>query len=136
VGSNSCGCSTNRAGATASVLLGIPGPRQADAGDDARDGLPALTNAVISSRVYRNAEHLPAPRAFTDRPQFETNIQLLDLGDGAWCLNHAGMGVFIYGISQDHVHVPVLLAGLAVFGIGTGCSMIPVAWTAVHTPDP
>ncbi|HME75646.1 MAG TPA: DHA2 family efflux MFS transporter permease subunit [Mycobacterium sp.] len=45
----------------------------------------------------------------------------------------AGMGVFIYGISQHRVHIPVLLAGLAVFGIGTGCSMMPVAWTAVHT---
>jgi hypothetical protein len=45
----------------------------------------------------------------------------------------AGMGVFIYGISQRQVHIPVLLAGLAVFGIGTGCSMMPVAWTAVRT---
>ncbi|MBV8294336.1 MAG: DHA2 family efflux MFS transporter permease subunit, partial [Mycobacterium sp.] len=45
----------------------------------------------------------------------------------------AGMGVFIYGISQHQVHIPVLLAGLAVFGIGTGCSMMPVAWTAVRT---
>jgi MFS transporter, DHA2 family, multidrug resistance protein len=45
----------------------------------------------------------------------------------------AGMGVFIYGISQHRVHIPVLAAGLALFGIGTGCSMIPVAWTAVHT---
>ena len=47
----------------------------------------------------------------------------------------AGMGVFIYGISQHQVRTPVLLAGLAVFGIGTGCSMIPVAWTAVQTLD-
>lgn len=45
----------------------------------------------------------------------------------------AGMGVFIYGINQHQVHIPVLLTGLAVFGIGTGCSMIPVAWTAVYT---
>jgi MFS transporter, DHA2 family, multidrug resistance protein len=45
----------------------------------------------------------------------------------------AGMSVFIYGISQHRVHIPVLLAGLAVFGIGTGCSMMPVAWTAVRT---
>ena len=45
----------------------------------------------------------------------------------------AGMGVFICGISQHQVHIPVLLAGLAVFGIGTGCSMMPVAWAAVRT---
>ena len=37
-----------------------------------------------------------------------------------------GMGVFIYGVSWHPVHVAVLLAGLWVFGIGTGCSMIPV----------
>lgn len=96
-GSNSCGCSTDHTGAKTSVLLGIPGPRQVDASYGARDGLPALPHTVISSGVYRNAEDLPTPRALTDRPQLETNIQLLDLGDGAWCLNHALRQQQIYG---------------------------------------
>lgn len=43
-----------------------------------------------------------------------------------------GMSMFIYGIGWRHVHMPVLLAGLTVYGIGTGCSMIPVSWTAVQ----
>jgi EmrB/QacA subfamily drug resistance transporter len=48
-------------------------------------------------------------------------------------LNAAGMGMFSFGISQHRVHIPVLLAGLAMFGIGVGCSITPVVWTAVHT---
>ena len=31
--------------------------------------------------------------------------------------------------------MPVLLAGLAIFGVGSGCMMIPVSWAAVHTLD-
>jgi uncharacterized protein len=97
VGSNSCGCSTDHAGATTSVLLGIPTPHQVGADHYARDGLPQLPHTVISSGAYRNAEDLPTAGAYTDRPQFETNIQLLDLGGGAWCLNHALRQQQIYG---------------------------------------
>jgi uncharacterized protein len=97
VGSNSCGCSTDHAGATTSVLLGIPTPHQVGADHYARDGLPQLPHMVIASGAYRNAEDLPTAGAYTDRPQFETNIQLLDLGGGAWCLNHALRQQQIYG---------------------------------------
>lgn len=45
----------------------------------------------------------------------------------------AGLGVFIYGISEHPISVPALLFGLAVFGVGSGCLMTPVYWTAVHT---
>ncbi len=44
-----------------------------------------------------------------------------------------GIGVFVYGISRDYKDLPVLLAGLAIFGVGSGCMMTPVSWTAVHT---
>ncbi len=44
-----------------------------------------------------------------------------------------GMGVFVYGIGHDHKDLPVLLTGLAVFGVGSGCLMTPVSWAAVHT---
>jgi MFS transporter, DHA2 family, multidrug resistance protein len=44
-----------------------------------------------------------------------------------------GMGVFVYEISRRHVELPVLLAGLAMFGVGSGCLMTPVSWAAVHT---
>ncbi|MGP0080930.1 DHA2 family efflux MFS transporter permease subunit [Mycobacterium sp.] len=44
-----------------------------------------------------------------------------------------GMGVFVYGISRHHVDLPVLLAGLAIFGVGSSCMMVPVTWAAVHT---
>jgi MFS transporter, DHA2 family, multidrug resistance protein len=46
-----------------------------------------------------------------------------------------GMGVFVYGISRHYVDLSVLLAGLAMFGVGSGCMMIPVSWAAVHTLD-
>nr|VTP04588.1 Multidrug export protein EmrB [Mycobacterium riyadhense] len=44
-----------------------------------------------------------------------------------------GMGMFVYGMSQEHVHLTVLLAGLATFGAGSACMMVPVSWSAVHT---
>ena len=97
MGSNSCDCSIDHTGATTSVLLGVPSPRQVGSVDYSRDGLPALPHTVISSGVYRDAEDLPAARAFTDRPQLETNVQLLDVGDGAWCVNHALHQQQIYG---------------------------------------
>jgi EmrB/QacA subfamily drug resistance transporter len=46
-----------------------------------------------------------------------------------------GMSMFVYGISRHHVDLSVLLVGLAIFGVGTGCMMTPVSWAAVHTLD-
>ena len=43
-----------------------------------------------------------------------------------------GIGVFVYGMSRHHVDLSVLLAGLAMFGFGSGCLMTPVSWSAVH----
>lgn len=45
----------------------------------------------------------------------------------------AGLGTFVLGI--DRQYLPALLAGLAVFGVGSGCLMIPVSWSAVQTLD-
>lgn len=44
-----------------------------------------------------------------------------------------GMGMFVYGMSREHVHLTMLLAGLATFGAGSACMMVPVSWSAVHT---
>jgi DHA2 family multidrug resistance protein len=46
-----------------------------------------------------------------------------------------GMGVFVYGISRRDVDLSVLLTGLATFGVGSGCMMTPVSWTAVRALD-
>jgi MFS transporter, DHA2 family, multidrug resistance protein len=48
-------------------------------------------------------------------------------------LSLTGIVVFVCGVAQRHVDLPVLLAGLAMFGLGSGCMMTPVAWSAVHT---
>jgi EmrB/QacA subfamily drug resistance transporter len=48
-------------------------------------------------------------------------------------LTVTGLAVFVYGITRHAVGLPVLLAGLATFGVGSGCMMIPVSWSAVHT---
>jgi MFS transporter, DHA2 family, multidrug resistance protein len=45
----------------------------------------------------------------------------------------SGMSVFVYGITRHHVDVSILLAALAVFGVGSACLMTPVSWAAVHT---
>ncbi|MCV7200343.1 DHA2 family efflux MFS transporter permease subunit [Mycobacterium angelicum] len=44
-----------------------------------------------------------------------------------------GMGIFVYGMSREHVHLTMLLAGLATFGAGSACMMVPVSWSAVYT---
>lgn len=44
-----------------------------------------------------------------------------------------GMGIFIYAMSRQHVHLAILLAGLATFGVGSSCMMVPVSWSAVRT---
>ncbi|MHA7650354.1 DHA2 family efflux MFS transporter permease subunit [Mycobacterium sp. ML4] len=46
----------------------------------------------------------------------------------------AGLALFVFGIHRPQL--PTLSVGLAVFGIGSGCLMIPVAWTAVHGLSP
>jgi MFS transporter, DHA2 family, multidrug resistance protein len=46
-----------------------------------------------------------------------------------------GMGMFVYGISRHNADVSVLLTGLAMFGAGSGCMMVPVSWVAVQTLD-
>lgn len=43
-----------------------------------------------------------------------------------------GMSLFVYGITRDPAEVSVLLAALALFGVGSGCLMTPVSWAAVH----
>jgi uncharacterized protein len=58
-----------------------------------RDGLPALDGSavadIIRSAVYPSAADLPTAALCDGQAQFETNVQLIDLGAGAWCLNHA-----------------------------------------------
>jgi MFS transporter, DHA2 family, multidrug resistance protein len=50
-------------------------------------------------------------------------------------LSFIGMSVFVYGVSRYHVDSSVLRAGLALFGMGSSCLMIPVSWSAVQTLD-
>jgi DHA2 family multidrug resistance protein len=44
-----------------------------------------------------------------------------------------GMGTFAYGVYHQYPYMPVLLIGLAVMGMGTGCTMMPVSGSAVGT---
>ena len=47
----------------------------------------------------------------------------------------AGMAVFVHGSTDRQVDLVVLLTGLALFGVGSGCLMTPVSWAAVHSLD-
>jgi MFS transporter, DHA2 family, multidrug resistance protein len=47
-----------------------------------------------------------------------------------------GMGIFAYGVSQQYDYKPVLLIGLAVMGMGMGCTMMPVSGSAVRGLGP
>ena len=48
----------------------------------------------------------------------------------------AGMGTFAYGVHQHDAYLPVLLVGLAVMGMGMGCTMMPVSGSAVQSLPP
>jgi MFS transporter, DHA2 family, multidrug resistance protein len=48
----------------------------------------------------------------------------------------AGMGIFAFGVSRHYEYLPVLLVGLAVMGMGMGCTMMPVSGSAVQTLRP
>jgi DHA2 family multidrug resistance protein len=48
----------------------------------------------------------------------------------------AGMGTFAYGSWHQDGYFPVLVTGLAVFGMGMGCTMMPLSGSAVQTLRP
>ncbi|WP_082943892.1 DHA2 family efflux MFS transporter permease subunit [Mycobacterium sp. 1274761.0] len=48
----------------------------------------------------------------------------------------AGMGTFAYGSWQQDAYFPVLVTGLVVFGLGMGCTMMPLSGAAVQTLRP
>lgn len=91
------GCGTAGPVGHVPVMLPLPRMRATAADTDyGRDGLPTMPGAGRAvTRVYRSADDLPAP--VSDRVGLETNTQLLDLGGGAWCLNHALRQEQLYG---------------------------------------
>ncbi|MBE1550866.1 EmrB/QacA subfamily drug resistance transporter [Mycobacterium sp. OAS707] len=48
----------------------------------------------------------------------------------------AGMGAFAYGSWHQDAYFPVLVTGLTVFGMGMGCTMMPLSGSAVQTLRP
>lgn len=44
--------------------------------------------SYVSTKVYGSAKELPLA-ILKEYPQFETNVQLINMGEGAYCLNHA-----------------------------------------------
>jgi DHA2 family multidrug resistance protein len=47
-----------------------------------------------------------------------------------------GMAVFAYGVWQQADYLPVLLGGLAIQGMGMGCTMMPLSSTAIQALGP
>lgn len=48
----------------------------------------------------------------------------------------AGMGTFAYGVATQGDYLPILLTGLAITGMGLGCTMMPLSATAVRALAP
>lgn len=48
----------------------------------------------------------------------------------------AGMGAFAYGVWQQADYRPTLLAGLAIMGMGMGCTMMPLSGSAMQALGP
>jgi MFS transporter, DHA2 family, multidrug resistance protein len=47
-----------------------------------------------------------------------------------------GMGTFTYGVSHQMHYLPTLLAGLAIAGMGAGCTMMPLSAAAMRVLRP
>lgn len=47
-----------------------------------------------------------------------------------------GMGVFAFGVWRQADYLPLLLAGLAIQGMGMGCTMMPLSGTAIQALGP
>jgi DHA2 family multidrug resistance protein len=47
-----------------------------------------------------------------------------------------GMSTFAYGVYRQDAYLPVLLIGLAVLGMGMGCTMMPLSGSAVQALGP
>lgn len=97
------GCGSCGPARSSQVMLPLPrlrtAPAQASTDAYSRDGLPALAEAgeTTLSALWPDAEALPRQPIATERLTWETNTQLIELGDGAWCLNHALRQQQLYG---------------------------------------
>jgi EmrB/QacA subfamily drug resistance transporter len=48
----------------------------------------------------------------------------------------AGLGAFAFGVARQSAYVPTLLVGLAVMGLGMGCTMMPLSVASVQALAP
>lgn len=48
----------------------------------------------------------------------------------------AGLGTFAFGVARQADYLPILPTGLAIMGMGMGCSMMPLSGAAVQTLAP
>jgi EmrB/QacA subfamily drug resistance transporter len=48
----------------------------------------------------------------------------------------AGLGAFAFGVARQAPYLPLLLAGLAIMGLGMGCTMMPLSVASVQALTP
>ncbi|HSS24736.1 MAG TPA: DHA2 family efflux MFS transporter permease subunit [Mycobacterium sp.] len=48
----------------------------------------------------------------------------------------AGLGTFAFGVARQAAYLPTLLAGLAIMGLGMGCTMMPLSVASVQALTP
>jgi hypothetical protein len=83
-------CGANEPASTPLIQV-LPKPILPTIGAGTRDGLPVLHSSAprAITRVYGSAADLPECPISPSGLQFETAVELLDLGGDAYCLNHA-----------------------------------------------
>ena len=54
----------------------------------------------------------------------------------AGALIAVGMGIFAFGVARQANYLPLLLVGLAIMGMGMGCTMMPLSGAAVQALAP
>lgn len=47
-----------------------------------------------------------------------------------------GLGTFTFGVARQDAYLPILLTGLAIMGLGMGCTMMPLSVASVQTLTP
>ena len=48
----------------------------------------------------------------------------------------AGLGTFAFGVARQADYLPTLLVGLAIMGLGMGCTMMPLSVASVQALAP
>jgi DHA2 family multidrug resistance protein len=93
--------------------------------------LPSYFQQVFQQTPFQSALHI-IPQGLGAMVTMPIAGRVMDR-QGPGKIVIAGMGTFAYGSWHQAAYFPVLVTGLVMFGLGMGCTMMPVSGAAVQT---